>query len=133
MGLDMYAYAGKFTQDPDDPGAVIPAGEIKDGVKEEAREIFYWRKFNAFHGKMRELYESRGGKNIFNLIYIELTLEDLESLSKDIEDSNFTPEEGFFFGAQEVYPEDLESLETFIEKARRHLKDGEQIAYSSWR
>ena len=64
MGLDMYAYAGKFTQDPDDPAAVIP-------VEGEVSEIHYWRKFNSFHGKMEALYSSRGGKEKFNLNYIE--------------------------------------------------------------
>ena len=124
MGLDMYAYAGKFTQDPQDPAAVIPEGEIT--------EIHYWRKFNAFHGKMEELYRSRGGKNEFNLNYIELTLEDLESLSKDLEQNNFTPVQGFFFGSQVVCPEDLEELKEFIEEAKLYLAEGDQIAYSSW-
>lgn len=124
MGLDMYAHAGKFTQDPNDPGAVIPQGEYP--------EIHYWRKFNAFHGKMEELYISRGGKEVFNLIYVELTLKDLESLSKDLEQANFTPVKGFFFGAQEVYPEDLDSLKDFIEKAKQLVADGNQIAYTSW-
>ena len=124
MGLDMYAHAGKFTQDPNDPGAVIP--------EDENSEIHYWRKFNAFHGKMEELYKSRGGKNEFNLIYVELTLKDLESLSKDLEQNNFTPVQGFFFGPQEVYPEDLDSLKNFIEKAKQLIADGNQIAYCSW-
>lgn len=124
MGLDMYAHAGKFVQDPNDPGAVIPEGENS--------EIHYWRKFNAFHGKMEELYKSRGGKNEFNLIYVELTLKDLESLSKDLEQNNFTPVQGFFFGSQEVYPEDLDSLKDFIEKAKQLIADGNQIAYYSW-
>ena len=124
MGLDMYAYAGKFAQDPNDPGAVIPEGEPS--------EIHYWRKFNAFHGKMEELYRSRGGKNTFNLNYVELTLEDLESLSKDLEQNNFTPVRGFFFGPQEIYPEDLDSLKVFIKEAKQYITDGSQIAYSSW-
>jgi len=42
------------------------------------------------------------------------------------------PIEGFFFGEQTIYPEQLESVATFIAKARQALADGNAVYYDSW-
>lgn len=44
-----------------------------------------------------------------------------------------TPVQGFFFGPQEIYPEDIESLKVFIKEAQIEREDGTRVLYySSW-
>ena len=115
MGLDMYAFAKKEGQ--------------------EKEEIAYWRKHNRLHGWMENLWQKRDGKGEFNCVDLDLTIEDLDELEKAIEDRNMPVTTGFFFGddsykGYEVFykEKDLE----FIDKARRCLRNGEKVFYSSW-
>ena len=109
MGLDMYAFT-------------VPADSVGDGVTDvalgdNAVELFYWRKFNALHGWMEQLYRLKGGaKESFNCTTVRLTNEDLDRLEREA--STLQPVAGFFFGEQTIYPEDLESVATFIYKAK---------------
>jgi hypothetical protein len=59
-----------------------------------------------------------------------LTLEDLDRLEREAD--SLKPVEGFFFGAQTIYPEDLESVATFIAKAREALAEDKAVYYDSW-
>jgi hypothetical protein len=60
-----------------------------------------------------------------------LTLEDLDRLEREAD--SLKPVEGFFFGAQTIYPEDLETIPRFIEKARLAIKvEGKAVYYDSW-
>jgi hypothetical protein len=53
---------------------------------------------------MENLYKSKGGTDSFNCVPVRLTLKDLR-LEDELPD--LKPVEGFFFGGQEIYPEDM--------------------------
>ena len=123
MGLDMYA----FTVDAKDVGDAVTDVALGDN----AVELFYWRKFNALHGWMEQLYRSKKGLRVdFNCTTVRLTNEDLDRLEREA--NNLQPVAGFFFGEQEIYPEDLESIADFIAKAREALDYGNAVYYDSW-
>jgi hypothetical protein len=125
MGLDMYAYA-------------VPADSVGDKVTDVALpdvdvELYYWRKFNALHGWMENLYRLKGGaKASFNCTTVRLDAKDLDRLEMDTGNNKLVPINGFFFGEQTIYPEDLESVALFIAKARQALADGNAVYYDSW-
>jgi hypothetical protein len=125
MGLDMYA----FTVDADKVGDKVTDVALGD----DAMQISYWRKFNALHGWMEDLYRQRGGsKESFNCTTLRLDLKDLDRLEMDTGNNKLIPVNGFFFGAQEIYPEDLESVATFVKVARQAIADGKAVFYDSW-
>ncbi len=123
MGLDMYAFT-------------VPADSVGDGVTDvalgdNAVELFYWRKFNALHGWMEQLYRSKKGLRVdFNCTTVRLTSEDLDRLEREA--NTLQPVAGFFFGEQAIYPEQLESIADFIAKAREALDYGNAVYYDSW-
>ncbi len=122
MGLDMYAFT-------------VPQGSGEDfavPVEVERTEIAYWRKFNALHGWMEDLFVSRGGEGEFNCVPLQLDPIDIDRLESVIRDGKLEPREGFFFGAQEVFPEDIEATIKFIEDARDAFADGQDVYYDSW-
>ena len=125
MGLDMYAFT-------------IPAADAGDNVvdlklPESAEQIFYWRKFNALHGWMEDLYRLKGGTSeSFNCNTVRLDLKDLDRLEMDVGKNKLVPRNGFFFGSQEIYPEDIESVADFVAKARQAIADGDAVWYDSW-
>jgi len=122
MGLDMFAFSVK----PEN-GSDVSDLEYAEG---ERTEIAYWRKFNAFHGWMEELYKTKGGTESFNCVPVRLTLEDLDRLEAEL--PTLKPVAGFFFGAQEVDLQDIESLQAFVEDARDIIKSGNMVYYNSW-
>ena len=125
MGLDMYAYR-------------VPAKDVVNDFEfntnqDPVNDIAYWRKFNALHGWMERLYKDRGGpKESFNCAPIRLHLEDLDQLQRDIGENKLEPTEGFFFGSQTIYPEDVASAMKFIFEAREIIKQGDAVYYDSW-
>lgn len=125
MGLDMYAFTVPAEWAGDTDTDYTPDADRK------TTELFYWRKFNALHGWMEDLYRTKGGiKTIFNCTTVRLTSEDLDRL--ECEANSLRPVAGFFFGEQVVYPEDLESVAQFIHNARHALADGKAVFYDSW-
>lgn len=132
MGLDMYA----FTVAAKDAGDnVVDLKRYDDDDKElfDKEELFYWRKFNALHGWMENLYRLKGGtKESFNCTTVRLDAKDLDRLEMDTGNNKLVPVNGFFFGEQTIYPEDLESVTVFIAKAREALADGQAVYYDSW-
>lgn len=125
MGLDMYAFTVPAEWAGDREVDYTPDADRK------SEELYYWRKFNALHGWMEKLYRSKGGaKASFNCTTVRLTSEDLDTLERGA--SELQPVEGFFFGEQTIYPEDLESIADFIAKARQALADGKAVFYDSW-
>ena len=125
MGLDMYAFT-------------VSAADAGDNVvdlkrPESAEEIFYWRKFNALHGWMEDLYREKGGTGKdFNCNTVRLNEVDLRRLEQDVFNNELKPRNGFFFGSQEIYPEDIESVAVFVAKARQAIADGKAVYYDSW-
>ena len=131
MGLDMYA----FTVAADAAGDNVVDLDINYGTDNEIAktELFYWRKFNALHGWMEDLYRIKGGtKESFNCTTVRLDAKDLDRLEMDTGNNKLVPINGFFFGAQTIYPEDLESVAIFIARARQALAEGKAVYYDSW-
>jgi hypothetical protein len=132
MGLDMYAFAV--------PADVVGDTQVDLRMNDdygnalfESTELFYWRKFNALHGWMEDLYRLKGGTALsFNCNTVRLDAKDLDRLEMDTGNNKLVPINGFFFGEQTIYPEDLESVATFIAKAREALADGKAVYYDSW-
>ncbi len=125
MGLDMYAFA----INADSVGSSTVDVALGDG----AMQLSYWRKFNALHGWMEDLYRQKGGsKESFNCTTVRLDLKDLDRLEMDTGNNKLIPRNGFFFGAQEIDSEDLESVATFVKVARQAIADGKAVFYDSW-
>ena len=125
MGLDMYA----FIVDAE----VARGGVVDVALGDDATEICYWRKFNALHGWMEDLYrQKRGLRHDFNCTTLRLDISDLDRLEMDTGNNKLIPRNGFFFGAQEIDFEDLESVATFVKVARQAIADGKAVFYDSW-
>jgi hypothetical protein len=131
MGLDMYA----FTVNAKDAGDNVVDLETNYGTDNELAktELYYWRKFNALHAWMENLYRLKGGTAVsFNCNTVRLDAKDLDRLEMDTGNNKLVPVNGFFFGEQTIYPEDLESVADFIAKAREALDYGKAVYYDSW-
>lgn len=129
MGLDMYAFSVKKENR-------IDTFHIKHD--ENVKELHYWRKHPNLHGWFEELYYYKGGEaEIFDCVYIEVSLKDLEDLEYDIRNHILPETRGFFFGkdekhtSDELNEDDLDDLE-FIEKARKIINQGDHVYYYSW-
>jgi hypothetical protein len=125
MGLDMYA----FTVDATTVGDSV----VDVALGDDAMQISYWRKFNALHGWMEDLYrQKRGLRHDFNCTTVRLDLSDLDRLEMDTGNNKLVPRNGFFFGSQEIYPEDIESVADFVKVARQSIAEGKAVFYDSW-
>ena len=121
MGLDMYAYT-----------TAEEVSEV-DFFVESRTEIAYWRKFNALHGWMQDLYYAKGGKSDdFNCDNVQLTADDLDALEDFLKNGLLRPVDGFFFGSQTVEAYQIESAAEFIGKARAAIAEGLTVYYTSW-
>lgn len=120
MGLDQYA-------------------KVRNPETQEAEEFHYWRKHNALHGWMENLWKSKGYPNKpqdddqFNQVPLELSSDDLDALEKDLLDSRLPETSGFFFGFSTAGDDSrlLDDL-SFVAEARDYLARGYQVAYDSW-
>jgi hypothetical protein len=82
---------------------------------------------------MEDLYRLKlGVRGEFNCTSVRLTLEDLDRLEIDTGNKKLVPVNGFFFGQQAIYPEDLESVPVFIAKAREAIAEGKAVFYDCW-
>lgn len=125
MGLDMYAYRVKKEYAVND-------FEFNSD-QDPAEDLAYWRKFNALHGWMEDLYREKGGdKESFNCVPVRLTSEDIDDLESTINDNALVPRSGFFFGEQTIEDYELESAQKFIRDARQAIADGFEVYYDSW-
>jgi hypothetical protein len=135
MGLDMWSCSiSKEDVQLNESGDTILS--LKEDCKKV--EIAYWRKHNALHGWMENLYVSKGGTKEFNCIALLLTKEDLLQLKSDILDNKLKPTEGFFFGDTKKY-EDVEYFLKvrnedlkYIDTALNEIELGNIIYYDSW-
>jgi hypothetical protein len=125
MGLDMYA----FTVNADSVGDSV----VDVALGDDAMQISYWRKFNALHGWMEDLYrQKRGLRHDFNCTTVRLDLSDLDRLEMDTGNNKLVPRNGFFFGSQEIYTEDIESVADFVKLSRQAIAEGKAVFYDSW-
>jgi hypothetical protein len=124
MGLDMYAFS-------------VPASAVKgdfDVNTEFKNELQYWRKHNALHSWMENLYRAKGGDaESFNCIPVRLTKEDLNALIEDAKGHKLQSATGFFWGSQYDYNDEIanEDIE-FAHKALAEIDRGNAVYYDSW-
>ena len=142
MGLDQWAYSKRPVKQAEFPF-------MKKSFEDEQIEITCWRKHNRLQGWMERLWESKerpgfapetmgGSLGDFNCVDVQIDIEDLNRLERDIKDKNLPETGGFFFGddsyAEYENPEwgyKKEDLE-FIKVARERLANGHQVYYTSW-
>lgn len=152
MGLDMYAYwmdkklVGDQQTDVQldvlvDKKVVASLRELQDlNVRKNLKDLglfnqdfYYWRKFNALHGWMQELYLKKGGTDPdFNTNSVRLEAADIDQLEKDVDDEKLEPVNGFFFGPLDIDEEDMQHLKRFIKDTRKVLAEGKAVFYDSW-
>jgi hypothetical protein len=124
MGLDMYAFS-------------VPSSAVKgdfDVNTEFKNEVQYWRKHNALHSWMENLYRAKGGtEQSFNCIPVRLTKEDLNALIEDAKGHKLQSATGFFWGSQYDYNDEIanEDIE-FAHKALAEIDRGNAVYYDSW-
>lgn len=132
MGLDQYCFKA--------PSKILSSdvGFSEDCQAIQPSEVMYWRKNNALHNWMHNLYLAKGGTEEFNCVPVRLTKEDIEKLNEDIHFNKLVPTSGFFFGAL-VYDEEDKALDMdFCTKALKVLQDiaidakDEVLYYYSW-
>lgn len=127
MGLDMYAYSCE-------PGHLDETGHRPEGVK--TIDLAYWRKENALHGWMEKLYVEKGGREVFNCMYVRLSPDDLRSLEQASKSRRLVPTGGFFFGPTDYSDEDWQNLHKsivdFCAMAREAHLAGLEVFYDSW-
>jgi len=130
MGLDMYAFSVS-AQAAGDNEVDFKREDESGNTLYHSEELFYWRKFNALHGWMEQLYRAKGGTaESFNCNTVRLTSEDLDKLERDA--NSLQPVAGFFFGEQSVAPDHLDTITEFIAKARQAIAGGMAVYYDSW-
>ena len=114
MGLDQYA-------------------KVRNPETQEVESFHYWRKHNALHGWMENLWKSKGNTGEFNCEPVELSLVDIDALEGNILCNSLPETQGFFFGSDSRQADwRLEDDLFFIDKAKKHLDAGMKIAYDSW-
>ena len=125
MGLDQYALSVKNK-------AVINRFQYDYDYEED--EIFYWRKNRFLHNWMKELYQSLGGKDEFNMKIVQLLPEDIDKLEEVTKSSKIKEydTDGFFFGKQPFGNREYELIIDFCEKAREEFKKDNAVFYNSW-
>lgn len=117
MGLDMFAYMMRA----EDVGDAQTDIKLTDG----SQQFAYWRKFNHLHGFMEDLYFEKGGQSdCFNCVTVRLEAEDLDNLEVALNEETLEHRPGFFFGGEEIYPEDVLATKRFINDARAALRHG---------
>jgi hypothetical protein len=125
MGLDQYAYSVERK---------TGNGDFNIAEDADKAEIYYWRKHNALHAWMLQLYREKGGTaEQFNCVPLRITIDDCNRLLADINSKNLKPMEGFFFGQQLPYDDsDVENDLSFLKMAMVEIEHGREVYYDSW-
>jgi hypothetical protein len=124
MGLDQYCYAVSKS---------LESGDFTFPDDADREEFMYWRKHNALHGWMQNLYSAKGGKDTFNCVPLRLTKEDLQHFISDIQSQKVKETSGFFFGSQNYYDnEEMNADIEFAYKAMAKIDQGNDVYYYSW-
>ena len=123
MGLDMSFYKLGGVK------SISPIGEIETSDKFVMKEIKYYRKFNALHGLLNDLYLSRGGSDM-NCVLVNVNLEDVNLIKEHCLNKTLEPREGFFWGRQDpVTDEEHEELYDLTILMKELLSEGWVIGY----
>lgn len=123
------------SKDPERVALERQAREFKERAHAEKLmdgDFAYWRKFNALHGWMEQLYRRKGGTSeSFNLCTLRLTREDLEQLMNEA--AGLEPKKGFFFGSTApIEPGDVANVARFAAEAMSAIDAGYAVYYDSW-
>jgi hypothetical protein len=127
MGLD--AYITSYEKAEIDSKGQLLNQEV------EQEELGYFRKVNWLQHWMQQNYATETGitdPDEFNCVHVVLTRERLLDLQADILDGNLQVTTGFFFGQQEIYPEQKQYVLEVIAKALFEVSQGKICSYSSW-
>ena len=138
MGLDQYAFAVKNQPDLPVVDAVFGRWDDENQThvhivpEEDIEEIGYFRKHHDLQGWMHNLYNSKGGTDReFNCNKVELTLDDIDQLEKDIKNDDLPSTSGFFFGSDNTEYYKDQGLE-FCKNCRDAIGNGCRVFYDSW-
>lgn len=132
MGLDMYMFSTP-KENVSEFNENTPSITVKN--TDFVQKFDYWRKFNAFHGWVKDYYFKLGGEEEFNCVKVPVTERFLKELEEAVKERSLKPTTGFFFGSQdELEDGDYELLEKLVIKCRSFLaKSPENILYYySW-
>lgn len=94
-------------------------------------EIAEWRKHPHLQGYMEQLYQSKGGEDVFNTTYLVLTKQDILDLQETIKNKEFAVASGFFWGGDAddyYYDDDLK----FCADALKVIEEGDEVVYWCW-
>jgi len=132
MGLDMYAYTLPAEHIGNQQVDIKLFNNGAATFPELNTEFAYWRKFNNLHQWMALLYFKKGGADTrFNCNTVRLMPADLDRL--EAEAPTLEPAAGFFWGdQQEMTPEDVAEVMTFVRNARAAIAEGKAVIYDSW-
>ena len=123
MGLDMNFYKIGGVK------SISSTGEIETDEKYKVEEIKYYRKFNALHGLLNDLYLKRGGRDI-NCVLVNVSLFDINFIKEHCLNKTLKPQEGFFWGNQDpVSDEEYEELYDLTTEMGQLLGQGWIIGY----
>ena len=137
MGLDMYVLTA--------PAELVrwaqisfPMLWVKDAegyynrVATVNSDFAYWRKFNALHGWMEDLYKAKGGLKEFNCEYVRLMPDDLYKLAQDAK-VGIEGRAGFFWGSVGEWSSyDAENVLEFVDEANEAIDNGLAVIYHAW-
>ena len=123
MGLDMSFYKLGGVK------SISSTGEIETDEKYVFEEIKYYRKFNALHGLINDLYLNRGGVDL-NGILININLYDINLIKEHCLNKTLKPQEGFFWGQQDpVTDEEYSELLEVVGEMETLIGEGWIIGY----
>ena len=123
MGLDMSFYKLGGVK------SISSTGEIETDEKYAIEEIKYYRKFNALHGLLNDLYLNRGGVDM-NCALVNVGLYDINLIREHCLSKTLKPQEGFFWGRQgTVTDEEYSELLELVEEMESLIGEGWTIGY----
>lgn len=119
MGLDMFAFKTKDK-----------LRKTTDFKVEAGEELHYWRQHPNLHGWMERLYRRKAGrKEMFNRVHVSLVPKDIDDLEWALRSHRLPLTSGPCFGTS--LDTDLPGDLLFVDRARKALKDGYSVFYSS--
>ena len=109
--------------------SISSTGEIETNEKYVQEEIKYYRKFNALHGLLNELYLNRGGVDM-NCALVNVGLYDINLIREHCLNKTLKPQEGFFWGRQDpTTDEEYSELLELVEEMESLIGEGWIIGY----